>query len=77
MIRIKYSLHNPNKAQTITMILSSTKTEKPSHTHTHTHTKKIPYQNRRYLQQTPTQQQSNNPNWRIAKQELTRRPQSK
>ena len=31
----------------------------------------------RYLQRTSTQQQSYNPNWRIAKQECTRRPKSK
>ena len=70
-IKIKNSLENPHVAQTIITILSSIETE------TKSYKKKIPYQTPRYLQRTLTQPQSNNRNWRIAKQEITRRPQSK
>ena len=38
---------------------------------------KILYHTPRYLKRTPTPQQSNNPNWRITKQEFTRRLQPK
>ena len=72
IIRSKNSLQNLDVAQTITVILSSTKTEtKPKKK------KKKTYQTPRYLQRTPTQPQSNNSNCRIAKEELTGRPQSK
>ena len=73
IIRTKKSLQNPIVAQTFT-ILSSRETEKSSHTKKK---KKKTDHTPRYLQRTSTQQQSYNPNWRIAKQECTRRPKSK